>query len=228
MPFAPIEGRRGWPPRCTTGRVNEQSLRECNGLLEAAARVAAPGEVLSAAPAELAQEAGITNRLAVARAVRALLARGRLAQEGDRYRLLDARPLEQGEPASVRRPTRRRARSSARADRGVPTYEQVGRSIVERLIELSAEVAELRAALERTRREAEAARREALEATRTAARDRQRVLDADQETRALRQRLEMTESNLRRIIDAAKDRPAAPMEDGDAQAILDVLSSRDA
>lgn len=208
--------------------MNEQSLRESNGLLEAAARRAGPGELIPATPAELAAESGIANRLAIARAVRALLARGRLSQEGDRYRLLDARPLEPGEPATVRRPTRRRPKAAPQLSDGVPTYEQVGRSIVERLIELSAEVAELRAALERARRESEAARREALEATRSAARERQRVLDADQEARALRQRLEMTEANLRRIIDSAKGRTAAPMEDTDAKAILDVLSRRDA
>lgn len=210
--------------------MNEQSLRESNGILAAAAERTEVGEVIPATPAELAQEVGVGDRLAVARAVRALLARGRLEQEGDRYRLLDARPLEAGEPATVRRPSRRRARRrepEARGD-GLPTYEQVGRLILERLIELSAESAELRASLERARSESEAARREALEATRAASRERQRASEIEQESRALRQRLEMTESNLRRIIEAAQSRPAAPLEDSDARAILDVLSKKDA
>lgn len=209
--------------------MNEQSLRESNGILAAAAERVAVGEVIPASPAQLAEEVGIENRLAVARAVRALLARGRLEQEGDRYRLLDATPLEPGEPATVRRPSRRRSRQLPQAeDDGLPTYEQVGRAIVERLIELSAESAELRAALERARSESEAARREALEATRAASRDRQRATQVEEESRALRQRLEMTESNLRRIIEAAQRRPAAPLEDSDAQAILDVLSKKNA
>lgn len=209
--------------------MNEQSLRESNGILAAAAERTEVGDLIPATPAELAQEVGVRDRLAVARAVRALLARGRLEQEGDRYRLLDARPLEAGEPATVRRPTRRRGRREPEVeDDGLPTYEQVGRAIVERLIELSAESAELRASLERSRSESEAARREALEATRAASRERQRASDMEQETRALRQRLEMTESNLRRIIEAAQNRPGASLEDSDAKAILDVLSKKDA
>lgn len=210
--------------------MNEQSLRESNGILAAAAERAAVGEVIPATPAELAQEVGVADRLAVARAVRALLARGRLEQEGERYRLLDAKPLQRDEPATVRRPSRRRSRrrQTEGEGNGLPTYEQVGRTIVERLIELSAESAELRASLERARAESEAARREALEATRAASRERQRATEMEQESRTLRQRLEMTESNLRRIIEAAQSRPAAPLEDSDAQAILDVLSKKDA
>lgn len=210
--------------------MNEQSLRESNALLAAAAERTEPGELVSASPAELAAESGIQDRLAVARAVRALLARGRLEQEGDRYRLVDASPLQPGERASVRRPSRRRPRAgrTPAEEEGPPTYEQVGRAIVDRLIELSAETSELRAALERARAEAEAARREALEAAREAARDRQRMGDVKEEAATLRRRLEMTEANLRSIVEAARNRPAAPIESSDAQAILDVLSKRDA
>lgn len=204
-------------------------MKESNAILAAAAVRCNAGELISATPAELAQEAGIENRLAVARAVRALLARGRIGQEGSQYRLLDPRPLEPGEPASVKRPTRRRgaARSSTGEDGGGrPTYEEVGRAIVERLIELSAEISELRASLERSRGEAESARREALEAMRQAARDRRRVLDAEQVASSLRKQLDMTESNLRAIVEAAKSRPATPLDDDDARAILDVLSKK--
>lgn len=208
--------------------MNEQSLRESNAILEAAARRTESGEVIPVPLAELAAETGIDNRLAVARAVRALLARGRISQEGGSYRLLSPRPLDPGEPASVRRPTRRKAVRKVPDEEELPTYEQVGRAIVDRLIELSAESAELRAALERARREADAARHEALEATRAVTRERQQAQDRVQEIEALRRRLEMTEANLRRIIEAAKGRPAAPMEDADARAILDVLSKRDA
>ncbi|HEX2030921.1 MAG TPA: hypothetical protein VHL78_05925 [Actinomycetota bacterium] len=210
--------------------MNEQSRNESNALLAAAASRTAAGELITSSPAELAQEAGIEARLSVARAVRALMARGRIAQEGNRYRLLDPRPVEAGEQASVRRPVRRRRRGERPAEPtqdGPPTYEQLGRTLIERLIELSAEAAELRAALERARGEAEAARREAVEVRRDAAADRRRAEGLEEEAVALRKRLEMTESNLRTVVEAAKSRPASPLEDTDAKAILDILSRKD-
>jgi hypothetical protein len=209
--------------------VNEQSLSESNAILAAAAERADEGDFIPSSPAELAAGSGITNRLSVARAVRALMSRGRIAQEGSRYRLLDARPLDPGEPASVRRPSRRRARQ--REDGEViddrPTYEGLGRAVIERLIELSAEAAELRSALDRARVEADAARREAVEITRRAGEDRRRAEGLEDEVAALRRRLEMTETNLRTVVEAAKARPASPLEDADAQAILDVLSAKE-
>ncbi|HEX9824549.1 MAG TPA: hypothetical protein VGB51_09195 [Actinomycetota bacterium] len=210
--------------------MNERSVEESNALLAAAARRAAPGEEIPVSPAELAIEAGIENRLAIARAVRALLSRGRLAQEGQGYRLLDARPLEPGERASVKRPVRRRVKQEAPAapEDDVPTYEQLGRVVIERLIEASAEAAELRAALDRARDESDSARREVVEVRRDAARDRQQAAEAVEEAAALRKRLEMTEANLREVLEAARSRPAAPMDDTDARAILDILGKRDA
>jgi hypothetical protein len=211
--------------------MNEQSLQESNGLLKAAEARTEVGKVIPASPAELAAETGIQDRLSVARAVRALMARGRIAQEGDRYRLLDARPLEAGEPASVRRPSRRRRRAepsrdgAAQEDR--PTYEGIGRAVIERLVELSAQNAELRTALERASSEADAARREAMEVTRQASADRRRANNVEDDLTTLRRRLEMTEANLRTVVEAARNRPAAPLEDADAQAILDILATKE-
>jgi hypothetical protein len=205
--------------------MNEQSLKESNAMLEAAVARAEVGELIPVPPADLADEASITNRLSAARAVRALMARGRLERDGEGYRLLDSRPLEPGEPATVRRPVRRR-RDAERAGKGPPTYDQVGRLVIERLIELSAETAELRTSLERARSEAEAARREAMEVTRAASSDRRRAQLLEDEIVTLKKRLEMTESNLRTVVQAAKDRPASPLDDGDAKAILDILSTR--
>jgi chromosome segregation ATPase len=211
--------------------VNEQSLQESNGVLKAAESRTEIGQLIPASPAELAAETGITDRLSVARAVRALMARGRIAQEGDRYRLLDARPLEAGEPATVRRPTRRRRRAEPSADGAQeqerPTYEGIGRAVIERLVELSAQSAELRTALERARSEADAARREAMEVARQASADRRRANNVEDDLTTLRRRLEMTEANLRTVVEAARNRPAAPLEDADAQAILDILATRD-
>lgn len=205
--------------------MNEQSLKESNAMLEAAVARAEVGELIPVSPADLADQASITNRLSAARAVRALMARGRLERDGEGYRLLDSRPLEMGEPATVRRPIRRR-RGAERGAKGPPTYDQVGRLVIERLIELSAETAELRTSLERARSEAEAARREAMEVTRAASSDRRRAQLLEDEIATLKKRLEMTESNLRTVVQAAKSRPASPLDDGDAKAILDILSTR--
>jgi hypothetical protein len=210
--------------------VNDQSLRESNALLSAAADRAEVGQLIPASPAQLARESGIESRLSAARAVRALMARGRIAQENGGYRLLDSRPLVPGEPATVRRPIRRRRREAGAAEaapEGPPTYEELGRTLIDRLIELSAEVAELRVALERSRGEAEAARREAVEVSRQAAGDRRRAEQFEDEVTALRKRLDMTESNLRTVVEAAKNRPASPLEDTDARAILDILSRKE-
>ena len=206
--------------------MNEQSLKESNALLEAAVARANVGELIPVSPAELADQATITNRLSAARAVRALMARGRIEREGEGYRLLDSRPLEPGEPATVRRPTRRRRDAERPGKGGPPTYDEVGRLVIERLIELSAETAELRTSLERARSEAEAARREAMEITRSAGADRRRAQLLEDEIATLKKRLEMTETNLRTVVQAAKDRPASPLDDGDAKAILDILSTR--
>ena len=204
--------------------MNEQSLKESNAILEAAVARAPAGEVIPVSPAQLADDAGIVNRLSAARAFRALMARGRIQREGDDYRLVDARPVDAGERATVKRPSRRRSRR-AEADERVPTYEQVGRVVIDRLIELSAENAELRVAVERSRGEGEAARREAMEAQRTASADRRRVQTLEDEITVLNRRLEMTEANLRNIVQAAQTRRASPLDDGDAKAILDILST---
>jgi chromosome segregation ATPase len=209
--------------------VNETSLRDSNALLAAATSRTSIGEVIAASPAELARESGVEDRLSVARAVRALMSRGRIAQEGSSYRLLDGRPVEPGEAASVRRPSRRKRRADGdgAAPTGQdPTYEGLGRSVIERLIELSAEVSELRTALERARTEGEAARREAVEVTRRASEDRRRSESLQDEVTALKRRLEMTESNLRTVVEAANKRPSSPLEDSDARAILDILATK--
>ena len=210
--------------------MNEQSLQESNALLAVAADRTEVGQIISASPAELARDCGIESRLSAARAIRALLARGRIAQENGGYRLLDARPLSPGEPATVRRPTRRRraAPPPEEPEEGPPTYDGLGRSLIERLIEVSAEAAELRAALERSRGEADAARREGVEVNRQAAGDRRRAEQLEDEVSTLRKRVEMTEANLKTVLEAAKGREPARLEDTDTKAILDILSRKDA
>jgi hypothetical protein len=211
--------------------VNERSLQESNALLAAADARTEVGAVIPVPPAELAAESGIRDRLSVARAMRALMARGRISQEGDRYRLLDGSPLRPGERVTVKRPLRRRRKEGSPNGRAGgderPTYDALGRSVIERLVELSAEASELRTALERAGSEAEAARREAVEVTRQAAEDRRRAEQLEDEVTTLRRRLEMTEVNLRTMVEAAQNRPAAPLDDTDARTILDILATKE-
>jgi len=114
--------------RGTGTSLNEQSLEAANAFLRIAAGTVQPGDFLDRSPADIGKEAGLPNPLAVARAVRALAARRRLEAEDGRYRLLDARPLDSGEPESVpRTPRRRKPRKRAgagRADGGPPTGER--------------------------------------------------------------------------------------------------------
>src|SRR5215471_17709601 len=107
--------------------MNEQSFRSANDFLRVAATNTPTGEFLDRAPTEIGKDAGIPGPLAVARAVRALAARRRLEAEDGRYRLLDATPLEPGEPESVpRTPRRRKPRRKAGARGETPGAPTTG------------------------------------------------------------------------------------------------------
>ena len=185
--------------------VNRESLDRANAFLAAVAARVPVGEVIDVSPTDVGREIGIDQPLASARAIRALLARRRLELADGKYRLLDARPIEPEERESVpRRPrAKRRARAAAqaapreRAADGRPTYSQVGREAIERLIELGRENASMRASLRAAREEA----REAREAKDAA----QRRADAlSTRVHDLEARAEMAESNLRTLLAAAK------------------------
>jgi hypothetical protein len=201
--------------------MNEESLRRANGFLAAVAARVAPGEILEATPAEIGKDMGLSEPLAAARAVRALLARRRLEVVDGKYRLMDARPIEPGEREQVPRPKRSRRARESRASRPEsrqrPSYSQVGREAIERLIELGREVATLRAGLRTTREEARAAREAKDEAERRAQGLAGRVRD-------LEARAEMAEANLRTLLAAARGSGReVPMGDTEMEAILGVL-----
>jgi hypothetical protein len=162
--------------------------------------------------------------LSTARAVRALIARRRLEAANGSYRLLDAKPLEAGERESIgRRPRRKPGRPavSAAGGRSVAAYSDLGRAVVDKLVEVGREAAELRAEVRQLReetREARAARDEAERRARSLA----------ERSRELESRAEMAESNLRSLLATARTSPGAPKQDapvGDAEmaAILGVL-----
>src|SRR5205807_3578533 len=126
--------------------VNEESLRRANAFLAAISQKVEPGQELATSPADVGKEIGLPDPLAAARAVRALLARRRLEMADGKYRLLDPKPVEPGEPEAIPRPPRRKRsassgpRSRAGGQPSRPSYSEVGRTAIEKLIELGREV----------------------------------------------------------------------------------------
>ena len=208
---------------CHHRLVNDQSLERANAFLSAIAQRVEPGEVLDATPADIAHDMGLPEPLAAARAVRALLARRRLEAVDGKYRLIDATPIEPGEREQVPRPRRPRTPREHGADRSPassrPTYSEVGREAIERLIELGREVATLRAALRTAREESKQSREARDEAERRAQTLSTRVHD-------LEARAEMAESNLRTLLAAARSTGREiPVGDTEMEAILGVLKT---
>jgi hypothetical protein len=201
--------------------MNQESLERANAFLAAIAARVQPGELLETTPTQLGRDIGVEEPLAAARAVRALLARRRLEAEGGRYRLLDASPIQPGEKEQVPRPRRTKGKSTRRGARaaagpGRPTYSEVGREAIDRLVELGKEVSALRAGLRTARDEAREARESRDDAERRARTLGERV-------RELEGRAEMAESNLRTLLAAAKSAGRDHVGDTEMEAILGVL-----
>jgi hypothetical protein len=204
--------------------MNEESLERANAFLAAVAARIQPGELLETTPTQLGRDIGVEEPLAAARAVRALLARKRLEAEGGRYRLLDPTPIQPGEKEQVARPRRAKAKPRRvprrESQSGGPTYSQVGREAIDRLVELGKEVASLRAALRTARDEARDAREGREDAER-------RARSLGERVRELEGRAEMAESNLRTLLAAAKGAGRDQVGDTEMEAILGVLKGGD-
>ena len=207
--------------------MNEQSLQAANAFLNVASATTQAGEFLDRSPAEIGREAGLANPLAVARAIRALAARRRLQAEDGRYRLLDPRPLDPGEPESVPRAPRKRkggrkragARAEAPEGERKPTFADLGRAIIDRVIDLGREAGEAVASADNLRREAKENKAARIEADQRANRLFERVKE-------LEAKLEMAEGNLRTVLAAARGRGAtvAPTNN-EMEALLRILKS---
>jgi hypothetical protein len=210
------------PRSCNDIAVNQERLDRANAYLAAVAARVRTRELLGVTPAEIGKEMGLPQPLAAARAIRALLARRRLEAVDGTYRLLDASPVGPDERESIPRQRRRKKAQPARgrgrpAQPGRPTYSEVGREAVERLIELGRETGSLRASLRSAREEAREAREAKDEAERRAQALASRVRD-------LEARAEMAESNLRTLLAAARGSGReGPMGDTEMEAILGVL-----
>ena len=224
-----------WPRSPRSGmiaRVNEQSLDRVNAFLSAVATRTAVGDVMAVTPAEIGRELGFPDALSTARAVRALIARKRLEPAQGSYRLLDVRPVAAEEKESIGRRPRKSARSRAttgaqRAGAGTARYSDFGRAVVDRLVEVGRESAEMRAALRTAREEAREARQ-----ARDEAEGRARGLA--EKVRELESRAEMAESNLRTMLATVRAQEAgdpardAKVSDTEMEAILGVLKGDDA
>jgi hypothetical protein len=206
--------------------VNDESLERVNSFLAAASRRVAVGEVLDVTPAEIGRELGFPDALSTARAVRALIARKRMEPAMGSYRLLDDRPVDPDEREAVARPPRK-PRTSPPADAsdapssqaGSPAYSDLGRAMVDKLLDLGREVATLRASTRQAREEARDARQDRDEAE-------QRARTLAERVQSLENRAEMAESNLRTLLAAARvqDVPNdAKVSDTEMEAILGVL-----
>ena len=213
--------------------MNEQSLKSANDFLRVAATTVAPGEYFDRPPTEIGRDAGIPNPLAVARAIRALAARRRVEMVDGRYRLLDATPLSPGEPESVprtprkRKPRKRAGGPAAVSRAGVdvaaaggdrrPTYADLGRAVVDRLIEMGRETGEALGLADNLRREVKENRAARIDAEQRASRYFERIKE-------LEHKLEMAEANLRSVLAAARGRGAtAAPPDNEMEAVLRVL-----
>ena len=209
--------------------MNDESLRRANAFLAAVAERVAVGEVMPVTPAEIGRELGMPDPLATARAVRALIARRRLEPAEGSYRLLDVRPVDEGEPEALgrrpRKPRRPRAVTAGEVAprEGSAVYSDFGRAVVDRVIDLGKEVSQLRASMRTAReevRDAHAARDDAERRART----------LGERIKELETRAEMAESNLRTLLASARGqkRPDATIGDSEMEAILGVLKGGDA
>jgi hypothetical protein len=137
--------------------------------------------------------------------------------------LLDDTPVAAGERETIERKGRRsRTRAGeARPGRrsGGLAYSDMGRATVDRLVELSQEVSQLRAQLKTAREEARENREMRVEAERSARTFAERA-------RELEHRAEMAESNLRTLLASARAtgmHPDQRLPDSEMEAILGVL-----
>ena len=213
--------------------MNEQSLDRVNAFLAAASERTQVGDVMGVTPAEIGRELGFPDALSTARAVRALIARKRLEPAQGSYRLLGTDPVEADEKESIgRRPRKpRQPRSAVSSAGAAPTgsarYSDLGRAVVDRLVDLGREAAEMRAALRTTREETSVLRQ-----ARDEAEGRARTLS--EKVRELEARAEMAESNLRTLLATVRasstEGPArdAKVSDTEMEAILGVLKGGDA
>lgn len=212
------------------GAMNEQSLQRVNAFLAAASQRTEVGQVLDVTPAEIGRELGFPDALSTARAVRALIARKRLEPAQGSYRLLDARPVDASEKEAVGRKPRKtratqapRGSTSGRVPSGGAAYSDFGRAMVDRLVELGREVAELRTNLRTAREDSRSARQDRDESE-------ARARSLTEKSRELEARAEMAESNLRTLLATVRTKETprdAPVSDSEMEAILGVLKQGD-
>lgn len=203
--------------------MNDESLRRANAILAAVAARIAVGDAFREPPSVIGRGVGIDDPLASARAVRALLRRGRLvARDDGGYELRDATPIRADEKGSAPAGGGARRRPRDAAPRAIEppagaTFSDVGREAIQRLLALQQEVAGLRDEAREARDEARESRSARIDAESRATAMAERV-------RELESRAQMAENNLRTLLATARTsgRDAAA-QSGEMEAILGVL-----
>lgn len=208
-------------PVCTLACVvKDETLQKVNDLLAELAKEAGPDGTVRRAPALVAEQVGLKTGLETARAMRALLARKRIENDETGYRIISTDPIQPGEPLAIVPQRRKRSRAEVSDEPGpsvpsAPSYSDIGRAVIDRLVDLSREAGELRAG----RGTEERARMEAAE---------RRASAAEQRAKELEVKLEMAEANLREVLRAAqmaRGSSSGPITDPEAAAVLRFLQS---
>jgi Xaa-Pro aminopeptidase len=202
------------------GVVKDETLQKVNDLLAELAKEAGPDGTVRRAPALVAEQVGLRTGLETARAMRALLARKRIENDDSGYRIISTDPIQPGEPLAIvpqrrKRPVADRGEEPDRSVPPAPSYSDIGRAVIDRLVELTREVGELRAG----RGTEERARMEAAE---------RRAGAAEQRAKELEVKLDMAEANLREVLRAAqmaRGTGGSSITDPEAAAVLRFLQS---
>ncbi len=213
--------------------VNEQSLQRVNAFLGAVAERTQVGEVLSVTPAEMGRDLGFPDPLVDGEGGSGPY-RPQAAGAGQgSYRLLapslsrQTRRSRSTPPSQAQKSRRADGRGRMPSDSRRLAYSDLGRAVVDKLIDLGRETAQLRASFRTAREETRSLR---------AARDdaEGRAHAHAEKHRELESRAEMAESNLRTLLASVRASstrgPAADarVSDSEMEAILGVLKGNDA
>ena len=209
--------------------MNEQSLHAANDFLRVASATTQPGDFLDRPPTDIGKDAGLPNPLAVARrsprACRPAPAGGRGRQVPPARRPTRSSPVSPSR--SPGRPASGRAASGAGRERrrtagpiAARRTRDLGRALVDRIIELGREAGEAVAAVRPPppRRQGEPRGPHRGRAAGAAA--------CSSGSKELEHKLEMAEANLRTVLAAARGRGAtAGPSDNEMEALLRILKT---
>jgi hypothetical protein len=205
-------------------RVARTNLHELANRLLAALVQESENEVFEGKLRQVAAEAGL-NSVRSAEAIKLLEDLGRIevVQRGRRgrntiigVRSTDEITLEDAEAMLPSRAARRQTKL---------TYDEIGRSVVDRLLELARDDGLRAAQVEAFARERDQQREQIQELEQSVASSNRRETDLRIKLKAAEEALQRAEENMRRAMGPQRGsgQKASPIEDEDARAVLDIL-----